>query len=321
MTYKSIRGKDFGYDENAVIVYGKRQGGDNNPVALGNGNTYYVSSAIAGSDGTSPATAVATIALATAKCTANQGDTVVVLPNHAESITAATALSSKAGIRIIGLGKGVSRPTVTFTTINSATYSLAVAGVYVENILFVSNILSQAAAITLTTAADTWFVNCEFRDTDGTHNYLNIFKSTGAANTIDGLTVIDCKWFGSGTTSVNSFVLSANDVNRLCLWGNYVVLARTATAAILVTMTLGLMTNADVRWNVGISQQTADTGGGFILITSGTTTNTGLVAYNQMGDLSTTDVLVTTTSGLTFAENLKTGVITGSGYVVPTRDS
>lgn len=323
MSYHALRGNQFGYDDGpgTVIVNGRSIAGEGNPVAIGRGRTFYVDSAIAASDGTSPATACATIVAATAKCTANQGDTVIVLPNHAETITAATALCAVAGVRIIGLGRGANRPKVTFTTADTAAYTLAVAGTHIENILFVSNFLSQAAAIVLSTARDTTIVGCEFRDTDGTHNLLNCIKSTGAANTVDGLTVTDCTWFGQGTTSVNSFILTANDIFRLTVLRNYVQLVRTATAAILVTISAGLITGARIKWNECISQQTADTGGGLIFITNATTTNTGMVAYNQMGDLSTTDVTVTTNSGFTLVENLKTGVITGSGYVVPTRDS
>ncbi len=317
MPYVSIRGQNFGFDDTAVVLRGARIAGQGNPVALGNGKTWYVSSAIAASDGTSPATAVGTIVAATAKATA--GDTIVVLPLHTENVAAATALSGVANIRIIGLGDGPTRPKVTFTTANTACYTLAVAGVYVENILFVANFLSIATAFTLTTAIDTWFVNCEFRDTLSTTNFLNCITSTGAANTVDGLTVIGCKWIGKAVTSVNSFILTANDINRAVITMNYVQLVRTATAAILLTVTAGVLTALDCRWNVCISQQTVDTGG--CLVSVGGTTSTGIVAYNQVGDLSTTDVTVTTTVGLTMAENLKTGVITGSGYVVPTRDS
>ncbi len=315
--FVSLHGRRLGYNENSLLFDGRPVGIF--PNALGRGKTYYVDSNINAAEGTSPDTAVGTIAAATALCTANQGDTVIVLPNHAETIAAATALSTKAGIRIIGLGAGANRPKVTFTTANTATYSLAVDGVYIENILFVANFLSIAAAITLSTAKDLWLVNCEFRDTSGVLNFLNAVKSTGAANSVDGLTLIDCKWFGLGTTSVNSFVLSANDIDRLTLLRNFVKLARTATAAVLATVTAGVLTALECRWNVAISQQTADTGGGFVNV--GGTTSTGVVANNYLGDLSTTDLFVTTTVGLSFFENKKTGVISASGYLLPATDS
>lgn len=319
MSYHSVRGKAFGYDDLAVIVGGRRIDGGTQPTGLGNGKTFYVSSAIGASDGTSPITAVGTIVAATALCTANQGDTIVVLPNHTESITAATVLTAVAGIRIIGMGKGANRPKVTFTTIASAGYTLAVAGVYIENIVFVANILSCVAALTLTTATDINIVNCEFRDAGATTNFLNIVKSTGIANTVDGLTLIDNRWLGLGTTSVNSFLLTANDIDRLTMWGNYVKLARTAAAAVLATVTAGVLTALDCRWNITISQQVADTGGGFINV--GGTTSTGVVANNYHSDLSTTDLFVTTSVGLSFFENRKSGVISASGYTLPAADS
>lgn len=317
--YRQIVGPIVGYDQDSLLFKGQPVGVGLQPRGLGRGRTFYVDSAVAAASGSSPREAVATIVAATALCTANQGDTVVVMPYHAESITAATALTAVAGTRIIGLGVGAARPTVTFTTANTAAYSLAVAGTYIENILFIGNFLSIASAFLLTTAANTSIVNCEFRDAGATTNFLNIVKSTGAANTVDGLLLAGNTWFGLGTTSVNSFLLTANDINRLKMFNNYVQLARTATAAVLVTVTAGVLTAADITWNTAISAQTADTGGG--LVNVGGTTSTGRVSFNHLGDLSTTDVIVTTTVGLTFFENRKTGVITATGYVIPTADS
>lgn len=320
MTIHSLYGRLFGVDTVSGQPYAAgRPVGSPMPMGLGVGKTYYVSSAIAGSDGTSPDTAVATIVAATAKCVANQGDTVVVLPYHTENIAAATALSAIAGIRIIGVGEGEARPKVTFTTANTATYSLAVANVTIENIIFIANFLSIAAAITLSTAVGTRVVRCEFRETSNVLNFLNIVKSTGAANTVDGLQLLNNEWNGLGTTSVNSFLLTANDIDRLKLIGNYVKLARTATAAILATVSAGVLTMLDCGFNVAISQQTADTGGGFINV--GGTTSTGRVWFNYLGDLSTTDLFMTTSVAVTFFENKKTGVISASGYLLPATDS
>lgn len=315
--YRSIVGRVVGYDQNGLLFNGRRIGAQ--AQALGRGQTFYVDSNVAAASGGSPAEGVATIAAATALCVANRGDTVVVMPNHTENVAAATALCAVAGVRIIGLGDGLNRPKVTFTTANTACYSLAVAGTYIENIVFVANFLSIASAILLTTATDTWIVNCEFRDTDGTHNFLNIVKSTGAANTVNGLTLTDNKWFGAGTTSVNSFLLSANDIDRLILLRNYVCLARTATAAIMATISAGVLTNLEARWNIAISQQTADTGGAFINV--GGTTSSGVVSDNYLGDLSTTDLFMTTSVALSFFKNSKTGVVSASGYLLPATDS
>jgi hypothetical protein len=127
MVYVSIRGRKFGFDENGLLFDGSPVG--RIPAALGHGSTFYVDASVAGSDGRSPSTAVATIKAAYALCTASVGDTIVVLPGHTETISHATnGLScTKAGIRIIGLGEGDARPTITLDTANTASIAVSAA--------------------------------------------------------------------------------------------------------------------------------------------------------------------------------------------------
>lgn len=251
---------------------------------------------------------------------ANRGDIILVKPGHAETISSATALAlSVAGVAVIGLGNGSKRPKFTLDTANTATITVSADDISFYNCQFVANFLSIAACFTLTTAKNFTVQNCTFKDTSSVLNFLNVFKSTGIANTVDGLTVEDCRWDGLGTTSVNSFILSANDIDAAIWRRNHVKLARTATAAVLATISAGVLTNVVVTDNVAISQQVADTGGGFINV--GGTTSTGVVRNNLLGDLSTTDLFVTTSVGLTFDNNKKTGVISASGYLLPATDS
>lgn len=71
--------------------------------------------------------------------------------------------------------------------------------------------------------------------------------------------------------------------------------------------------------NTAISEQVADTGGGFINV--GGTTSTGVVNNNYLADLSTTDLFMTTSVGVRFFNNYKTGVLGASGYLLPAADS
>lgn len=315
--YKSIMGSLFGVDTDLGPMF---NGQPISAMPRGFGRDFYVDSVTgnAGSTGKGPDNAVTTIALAVAKCRANKGDRVIVMEGHSETVSAATALGV-AGVTIIGLGQGRSRPLVTFDTANTSGYTIAVDNVRFFNMRFAANFLSIAAAFTLTTAKGFRLDGCRFQDTSAILNFLNIVKSTGAANTVDGLHLENNEWNGLGTTSVNSFLLTANDIDALRLVGNRVKLARTATAAILGTVTAGVLTDLLAENNTGISQQTADTGGAFISV--GGTTSTGLVRNNLVGDLSTTDLFMTTSVGLTFDNNKKTGVISASGYLLPATDS
>src|SRR5690348_4899238 len=96
MGTRSIHGAAFGFDSqsNEVLFNGQRFGvGASVPRARG--RDYYVSSVIgqSGRTGKSYKESLATIAQAVAKCTASQGDRVIVLEGHAETLSSATALA------------------------------------------------------------------------------------------------------------------------------------------------------------------------------------------------------------------------------------
>lgn len=262
----------------------------------------------------------ATLAYAVTQCIANRGDVIFIKPGHAESIATATALPFNiAGIAIIGLGVGAARPTFTYTTANTATIPVSVANVSVQNCVFTANFLSIAAPFTLSTAKNFTVQNCAFTETSNVLNFLNIVKSTGIANTVDGLTVTDSSWNGLGTTSVNSFVLTANDIDSLTLLRNTIKLNRTATAAILATVSAGVLTNLDAGFNKCMSGQTASTGG--CLINVGGTTSNGFYYnnYTQIGAAGG-DLTVTTTVGLGAFENRHTDATGATGFVIPAAD-
>ena len=263
----------------------------------------------------------ATLDYAVGQCTASRGDIIMVKPGHAENLATATACSlDVAGIAIVGLGTGTARPKFTFTTANTATFPVSADNISMQNCQVIANFLSIAAAFTLSTAK--WFTvqNCHFADTSGVLNFLNIIKSTGAANTVDGLTATDNVWNGLGTTSVNSFILTANDIDSATVCRNRITLARTATAAALVTVTAGVLTNFDCGDNLTYTAQTATTAGG--LVNVGGTTSTGTVYRNYQQTLGTaTDILFTTTVGLGAFENRVSGAVGATGFVIPAVDS
>lgn len=263
----------------------------------------------------------ATVAYAITQCVASRGDIIMVKAGHAETISDATTFAANiAGVAIVGLGAGTVRPTFTFSAANTATIPVSAANMAFVNCRFVANFLSIAAPFTLSTARGLTIQNCDFIDTSSVLNFLNIVKSTGAANTIDGVTLIDNSWNGLGTTSVNTFLLSANDIDSAVLRRNRVKLARTVDAAILVVITAGVVTNLDCGDNVAYSAQTTTANGS--LINVGGTTSTGWVYRNYVQTLTTTsDKLYTTTVGLSAFENRVTGVVGASGFLIPAADS
>jgi hypothetical protein len=236
-------------------------------------------------------------------------------------VSSATALAiSVAGITIIGLGSGNTRPIITLDTANTATIAVSAANVTIQNFIIVANFLSIAAAFTLTTATAFTLTDCEFRETSSVLDFLNIVKSTGAANTIDDLKVTNCVWNGLGTTSVNAFILTANDIDNAQIVNNTVILARTADQSILLVVTAGVLTNFYCAYNNVYSAQTATTAGS--LINVGGTTSTGIVQRNFAQTLTTAaDKLFTVTVGLGAFENYVSGAVGASGFIIPARDT
>lgn len=291
--------------------------------SLTTGNIYFVNSATgtnAAGYGQNPDAPFASVAYALTQVTANQGDRIYVMPGHAEAIADGTSFAAAiAGVSVIGLGVGSSRPTLTLGTANTAAVAVSADNISFENMVFVANFLSIAACFVLTTAKNFALRNCLFSETSNVLDFLNIVKSTGAANTVDGLTVTDCKWNGLGTTSVNALILSANDIDTLTVLRNVVKLARTADAAMIV-ITAGVLTNADIGDNKFYSAQTTTSNGS--LINVGGTTSTGFVYNNRVQTLTTSsDKLFTTTVGLAAFENRVTGVVGATGFVIPAVDS
>jgi len=160
------------------------------------GNVFYVQSthpnaSNAETHGRSPDAPFATIDYAVGQCTANNGDVIVVLPFHAEVVTAAGGLDlDVAGITIRGVGFGAAMPTVTLSTANTADVDVDAAGVTVENIHFRANFADIAAAIDVN-ADDFTLRGCRFSDVAAAMNAL-VWVQDAAAGGSDRITIEGC---------------------------------------------------------------------------------------------------------------------------------
>lgn len=195
------------------------------------GNVLYVHhSGSSTGPGFSPSSAYSTIKLALAACADDNNDLVIVLPGHAETITAASGVDFvKTGCTVIGLGQGTNRPTLTFGTATTASIDFSVANCTLKNIRCVSNVDSLAAfveggagnatiegcdflgasakevltCITIPTTFDDWTIrNCRFinnTDPAGT----NGAAGTGAIYIVDSenVTIEGCYFQGGFETA------------------------------------------------------------------------------------------------------------------------
>jgi len=101
--------------------------------------------------GFSPDVPLATIDYAIGLCTANKGDVIYVMPGHTETVSAAGTITADiAGVRIIGLGRGSLKPTLTFSTATTATFLVSAANVLVKGFRLVCNIDILAVFMDLT---------------------------------------------------------------------------------------------------------------------------------------------------------------------------
>jgi hypothetical protein len=152
------------------------------------GDVFFVDSAAtsasdAATAGISPDLPFATLAYAFSSDRVTSGDVVYVMPGHAEDVVAAGSITMDiAGVRVVGLGRGTSRPTFTFKTATTATWLMSAANVAVENVLITtSGVINIASAITVT-GADCSLTNVEIRDSAADSQFDDtIIIGTGGA--------------------------------------------------------------------------------------------------------------------------------------------
>lgn len=155
------------------------------------GDEWFVSSVAgaSGNNGRSWGSAVATIAAAITLATA--GDRIYVAEDHAETIIAAGGITlSKAGVEIIGVGRGTYKPTITFGTATTATLLVSAANVLIKNFRFVNDIDSLVKFIDVN-ADQTFIEDCDFvtSSTKEALSFINI-RTTKDFLTVRGCTAL-----------------------------------------------------------------------------------------------------------------------------------
>lgn len=261
--------------------------------------------------------------VADANVVASRADVVLVLPGHTETISSATALTlSKAGIQIIGLGYGTLRPTFTLDTAATATINVSAANVSLENCIFVANFADIASVFTTTTAKGFTLKNCEFRDTSAILNFLRIIDTNTTSNDTDDLTMVGCRRLGAGATTATTIIKMDGTNARLRVQGNYFAHLNVDDGGLFMIIATGkIVTDAEISDNIfnflDVSSGTAG-----ILITTNGSTNSGYIARNFVKHLdTTTEILVTASSGFIFFQNFASAVADKSGYLLPAADA
>lgn len=262
-----------------------------------------------------------TITAALAACTASAGDMIIVTEGYTESVTSSSSTTwGVAGVKIVGLGNGAQRPTITISTANTATINVTAAQISLENFIVVANFLNIASAFTLTTAKDFVLNNCLVYDTSSSLNFLCVVTTSATDNAADGLTMTNNQVFSLPTT--DGAVLSIlGNLTRLNFSFNVIDKAATNNAGHGITMSSKVTINARIRGNL-LSVVGATTATVGILFTGSQTTGSGIVADNYVSSLDTTSALLCTTgTGLNFFNNYVTGDLDSSGALWPVVDN
>jgi len=194
------------------------------------GNVFWVSSTGANaSDTTGQGTfekPFATIDYAIGRCTANHGDIIMVKANHAETVSAAAGIDCDVeGIKIIGMGEGDDRPTISFTAAAS-DIDIDADNVTIENLIFLANFATGVSATIdvnkeYFTMRDCWFIG---NAADETHLISVITDANANDMTIENckvqLLVAEDGSTAITTTSTEAIRLVGAD--RACIKNNYI---------------------------------------------------------------------------------------------------
>ena len=187
------------------------------------GDIWFVDSGVgvnAAGYGENPDKPFATLDYAVGNCTANNGDVIYLMPGHAETIVADSGVDiDVAGVKVIGLGWGASRPTFTFTTAVTADFKLAAASVVVENVLFLGGIDALTGPIEIS-GADCKLLNCEYRDVTGEATDIIMTVNNADRLLIDGLRVIGAAGDG-GDSAVCLVGCDDAIVQNFDIYGNF----------------------------------------------------------------------------------------------------
>jgi len=274
----------------------------------GFGNVYFVSSTQTGASnsegrGLTPQTSLSTVDYAIGRCTADAGDTIVVLPGHVETLTAAASVAlDVAGVSIIGLGVGRQRPIFNYTTAAAASFNVTAARCAVHNCVFTPIGVDAVTAAINVSGADFVFTGNEMELADATNqavlgiltaatatrmridgNYFHGSADAGTAAAIRHVAGADCVisnnvFRGNYTTTLGAIDNTAAVANLIVMGNAIANLTASSTKGIVFHgSTTGQVINNRIAIRSGTAPVTAaagDVGGNYYTAAAGVTAGT-----------------------------------------------
>jgi len=259
----------------------------------------------------------ATIAYALDQCTASRGDIIYVMPGHTSTIIGAGTLTlDVAGVKIIGLGTGSMRPTVTYTTAAAACLMITGANTTLKNFILNANYADITMAIDVD-AVDVTIDGCLFKEHTTAKNFLSLIGTDDTANACNGLTIKNNER-ASVDAAALAFVSILANTNSLKILNNSDNQSSAADVGHFLIMGSFVCLNAQIVGNVLNLNGDNNTQTVGIFATGSSATSTGIMAYNLAGCLdTTTELFDTATLDFQHFENYHTGTIAKSGTILP----
>jgi len=314
--------KAFGWNvtPRGKVVFPGLVEADNMP-AVPSGNIFYVDSENGTDDtnhGIGPGSqAFDTIEYALSQCTANNGDVLYVAAGHTETVETDGGLALDiAGVSIIGLGRYDTRPKIVLDTSAAAAVTVTAADVLLQNFVIEASFADITNAIDVT-AKGFHIDSCHFQQEGANLNFVDyIHCSSTTDNNADGLSVTRCTGYGVDA-AINSPLNIKADLADLVFAYNRFNTDHANALAMIQVATGKDLNNCWVVHNFYASLKTS----GDVFIDNDTTANDGWVAHNRAIHLDTAGEVLCDCDGVGQFDNLGTGVVTASGYILPAIDS
>lgn len=290
------------------------------------GKVVYVSSGSdggAGAPGTlaSPLSTISGALTLLATQSWNRNDVIVLLPDHAENISTATALDiNRAGLQIIGIGSGDRQPQLRLTTVVGATVTVSAESVRIVNVRITAAFADVTAAVTVT-AKNLQLIGCRIDEEETDENFVDFVKTNTTDNACDGLTLVDCQLIGVDTANDNGVNVGGH-LDRLTVRNCFFRLGVANGEGCIEAQSGKNLTNALISRNHFVRFNTATAGFAVNAVGTG---NTGLVCDNRVVANAAIAVLATAFNDgggiLGMCENYCAGEIEKSGILAPAVDA
>ena len=260
---------------NGVASFGVPVIGSTGQIPPSDGNYYFVDS-IAGSnsnDGLTPQTAFATVKYAITQTTVSNGDVIVMVPYHVETISVAGGWTPLAGTAIVGLGWGSSRPLIKFSATTS-TIACSAANLYFSNFVTQASV-SEVVSCFAVSAADVVINAVDYVEHASNYTCISWLVSTAAANR---LVVTNCKHTTTTAPAGTAAWMSIVGGDSLSIIGNNILIQKPNNAAACV---LGVITTATTNICVENNIFGSLTSGTALIACSLYSGSTGVVSDNR----------------------------------------